>query len=67
MAQTKKTAAAANKKAAAVTKYSKEQLLQARRFSQRKDLLNALLVSNKQYTIDEVDAAIKDFMKGKVE
>ncbi len=56
-----------DKKSAAAVKYTRAQLLKAKRYSQRKDLINALLEDNRQYTIDEVDAAIEKFMKGKVE
>ena len=62
-AVTKKTV---TDKSAAAVKYTKEQLLKAKRYSQRKDLINALLEDNRQYTIDEVDAAIENFLKGKV-
>ena len=61
-----KKAVTADKKTAAAVKYTKEQLLKAKRYSQRKDLINALLEDNRQYAIDEVDAAIENFLKGKV-
>ncbi len=47
-------------------KFSKEQLLTAARYAKRRDLLNALLENGKTYTIEEVDARIAKFMKGKV-
>ena len=60
----------AAKKAAQAVKpaatYSKEQLKRAKRDMERKDLVNALLEDNRQYTLDEVDTAIEKFMKGTV-
>ena len=44
----------------------KENILKFKRYRNRVDLLNALLEDNKAYTIDEVDALIDEFMKGKV-
>ena len=55
----KATAAA---KSAAPT-HSKEQLLRSQRYAKRRDLLGALL---EWYTLEEVDTAIENFMKGKV-
>lgn len=46
--------------------HSKEQLLKSQRYMKRRDLLGALLEDDKRYTIEEVDAAIDNFMKGKV-
>ena len=46
--------------------YNKENILNFKRYRNRVDLLNALLEDNKAYTIDEVDALIDEFMKGKV-
>ncbi len=65
---TKKKAAArkAAQPAAKAAAYSKEQLMRARRYTERKDLINALLEDNRQYTIAEVDAAIAKYMKGTV-
>lgn len=46
--------------------YSKEQILQSAKYAKRRDLLTAILEDNRAYTIDEVDARIEKFMKGKV-
>lgn len=46
--------------------FSKEQLLAAERFQGRKDLLNALLSPDKQYTVETVEQEISKYMKGKV-
>ena len=43
--------------------FSKEQLLGAKKYTDRRDLLNVLLIDDKQYTIAEVDVAINNFMK----
>lgn len=58
----KATAAA---KPAAPT-HSKEQLLGSQRYVKCRDLLGALLDDDKRYTLEEVDTAIENFMKGKV-
>lgn len=46
--------------------FTKEKIIKFKRYSNRIDLLNALLDDNKAYTTDEVDALIDKFMKGKV-
>ena len=46
--------------------HSKEQLLRSQRYAKRRDLLGALLEGGKWYTLEEVDTAIENFMKGKV-
>ena len=46
--------------------FSKEQLLSSEHFRERKDIVNALLVSDEQYTVKEVEEKIKRYMKGKV-
>lgn len=46
--------------------FTKEQLLASKRFQTRRDLLNALLSSEKQYTIGEVERSIEQYLKGKV-
>ena len=55
---------AKNENAAAV--FSKQQLVESRKYANRRDPLKALLEDGKTYTIAEVDAAIEKFMKGKV-
>jgi hypothetical protein len=47
-------------------KFTKEQLLQSKRYIDRTDLLNVLLEADKSYSLEEVDGLIEDFMKGKV-
>lgn len=46
--------------------FTKEQLLRSARFSGRRDLLNALLDDNKQYTLGEAETALNTYLKGKV-
>lgn len=47
-------------------KYTKEQIVKSKRFSNNVDLLNATLKENKKYTLQEVNEIIKNYMKGKV-
>ena len=52
------------KQAAAATaelEYSKQQLLTSQRYAHRRDLIGALLVDGKTYTIKGVDKLIKDY------
>ena len=49
-----------------VVTFSKEQLLSAKRYNNRKDILGELLEDGKQYTIEQVDTLMDKFMKGKV-
>lgn len=46
--------------------FSKEQLLAAERFQERKDIANALLSPDKQYTVEAVEQMIEKYMKGQV-
>lgn len=46
--------------------FAKEKIVKFKRYRNRIDLLKALLDDNKAYTMDEVDALIDNFMKGKV-
>ena len=55
---------AKTEKAAAV--YSKEQLAASERYATKRDIISALLENGKTYTLDEVDALIEKYMKGKV-
>lgn len=53
-------------KETAVSKYSKEQIIESKKFKSRVDVLNVILDENKTYTIAEVENEINKFMKGKV-
>lgn len=46
--------------------FSKEQLLSAERFRDRKDIVNALLSPDREYTIAAVEKMIEKYMKGTV-
>lgn len=46
--------------------YTKEQLATSQRYAARRDLISALLVDGKSYTLNEVDALIEKYLKGKV-
>lgn len=46
--------------------FSKKQLLAAERFQERKDIVNALLSPDKQYTVEAVEQMIEKYMKGQV-
>lgn len=48
------------------TLFTKEQLLRSERFQDRKDLINALLSPEQQYTVRQAEQKIEDYMKGKV-
>ena len=47
-------------------KFNKTKILGMKRYSDRVDLLRVLLKPEETYTFEAVDAAISDFMKGKV-
>lgn len=47
-------------------KYRKEELLLADRFRTSRDLLEALLEWDQEYTVAEVEETINGFLKGKV-
>lgn len=46
--------------------FSKEQLLASRRFQDKRDVVNALLSPDKQYTADAVEQMIEAYRKGRV-
>jgi hypothetical protein len=46
--------------------FSKEQLIHSERFRDRRDLLEALLLSGGQYTIRQAEQMMEDYRKGKV-
>lgn len=52
--------------AVTVSKFSKKEILKSQRYRERRDLLTALLKDGKQYSHDEVQTLIDNFMKGKV-
>lgn len=57
---------AKNNEETAVSKYSKEQIIESKKFKSRVDVLKVILDESKTYTIAEVENEINKFMKGKV-
>ena len=47
-------------------KFNKNKILGMKQYADRVDLLRVLLKPEETYTLDAVDAAISEFMKGKV-
>lgn len=66
MATRKKAATAQEPTITAPVVFPKEWVLTFRRYAERRDLLSVLLEDGKEYTHDQIDGLIKDFMKGKV-
>lgn len=57
---------AVKKEKASVRTFSKAQLMTSKRYRDKTDLVDALLIDGKTYTMDEVDEIIENFLKGKV-
>lgn len=55
-----------SKKEIVETQYSKKQIVNSKRYSNYKDLLQAILKDDENYTTNEVDKKIENFMKRKV-
>ena len=49
-----------------VIKFNKTKILGMKRYVNKVDLLSALLKPDKEYTLEEVDSLMGDFLKGKV-
>ena len=47
-------------------RFTKENIVTMKRYANRRDLLTALLDEKQTYSLDEVDAKIETFLKGKV-
>lgn len=62
MSMKKKPAASA----ATEPKFTKEALVNSRRFCNERDLVSALLKDGVKYTVSQVDDMIAEYMKGKV-
>ncbi|WP_304340462.1 hypothetical protein [Metaclostridioides mangenotii] len=54
------------KETAVIAKFTKEQLVSAKKYSNRRDILNALLEADKLYSFGETDELINKFEKKKV-
>lgn len=46
-----------------IVKYNKKQLLKSKKYEYKRDILNALLDDDKEYTIEEVDKIVNKFLK----
>lgn len=46
-----------------ISEYAKTELLASKKYAKFKDLLNALLVDDKRYSIKEVDRLINNYLK----
>ena len=49
-----------------LAKYTKAQILAAKKYRNRRDLLGVLLVDDREYELEEVEQAMNEFLKGKV-
>ena len=49
-----------------ISAFSKEQILNSKKYENRRDILGVLLADGKEYTFDDVDSLLEKFMKGKV-
>ena len=47
--------------------FTKEQLYNSKKYEMQKDILGVMLEEEKEYTFDEVDNLIKEFLKREVE
>ncbi|MDD3251922.1 MAG: hypothetical protein PHV18_05110 [Lachnospiraceae bacterium] len=47
-------------------RYTREQILESRRFRGQRDLICALLEDGKRYSMAEVDRLVNGYLKGKV-
>lgn len=55
-----------NKEDFKLTKFSKVQILDSKRFKKRRDILNVVLDDKKTYTAKEVEVILENKMKGEV-
>lgn len=44
-------------------KFTKEQILKSKKYRDKRDLINALLVNSRPYALSNVDKMIEEFMK----
>lgn len=56
----------ASEEVAEKTKFSKEQILSAKKYIDKKDVLSVILKESQLYTFDAVDELVEKFMKEKV-
>ncbi|SES68605.1 hypothetical protein [[Clostridium] polysaccharolyticum] len=48
------------------TKFTKEQILNSKRYESKKDLVNAVLDDNGSFSLSEVEKLINDYLKKEV-
>lgn len=48
------------------SKFTKQQILAASKYNNRRDALNAILQDDKSYSISEVNSLLENWLKGKV-
>ena len=49
-----------------VATFTKAQILDSKKYANRRDALSVVLNDNENYTLEDVDALLDNFMKGKV-
>ena len=54
------------KESAPVSRFTKEQILDSKRYQHRRDVLESLLSGEKTYSHADVEGTLEKFMKGKV-
>ncbi|MGN6710722.1 hypothetical protein [Anaerocolumna jejuensis] len=52
--------------AVSIATFTKQQLVSSKKYAEKKDLLNALLVDDRSYSMAEVEEILDGFLKGKV-
>jgi hypothetical protein len=55
-----------SKQEAEIVTFTKEQIVSAKRYMHKKDVVNVVLKDGQSYTLEKVDELIDNFMKGKV-
>lgn len=48
-------------------KYTKESILNSKKYSERKDILSVILKEDEEYTSNDIDNILNKFMKGAIE
>lgn len=66
MAAKKTAKVQANEQTTKLVQFSKAQILASAKFTNRRDLVDALLAENSNYTMEQVDKLVSDYMKGQV-
>ncbi|MDO4327004.1 MAG: hypothetical protein Q4E24_13390 [bacterium] len=47
-------------------KYSKQQLLEASKYREKRDLLQVLLIKGQRYSFEDAEKLVSEYMKGQV-